>query len=305
MLALIQDDSAYSAAFTVSHPPSTTENDRLIQDLILQAASLPKKADPKHMTYTTGIETEALLKAVKDIEIYNDYLGIFRASKADKLDFSALSSRLAQLVAKSAADKDQGFPITVVLMPPSSAHSKRSAHPYGTYDLPSPMDARHEPTEALLSPSSQPSSSPNVPADLEDFPTILQTNKTSPVLGILRVCFDTQAMCERTTHNCSSHGKCKLLHQGRKGLSTDCYGCACEPDVKIVEGGGMEGQRKVTYWGGPACQKKDISVPFFLFASIGILLAFLVSASIGMMFTMGNEELPSVIGAGVSGPVRK
>jgi len=61
----------------------------------------------------------------------------------------------------------------------------------------------------------------------------------------------------------------------------------------------------VTYWGGPACQKKDISVQFWLFVGSGIILAFLVSAGIGMLYSMGSEELPSVIGAGVSGPVRK
>jgi hypothetical protein len=68
---------------------------------------------------------------------------------------------------------------------------------------------------------------------------------------------------------------------------------------------GMEEKRQVTYWGGPACQKKDVSQPFWLFAGSGIVLAFLISASIGLLYSMGNEELPSVIGAGVSGPVKK
>jgi hypothetical protein len=71
------------------------------------------------------------------------------------------------------------------------------------------------------------------------------------------------------------------------------------------EGKGMEGKLKKTYWGGPACQKKDISVQFWLFVMVGVALAFLVSSGIGMLYSMGSEELPSVIGAGVSGPVRK
>ncbi|KAK1918310.1 hypothetical protein P3342_001228 [Pyrenophora teres f. teres] len=67
----------------------------------------------------------------------------------------------------------------------------------------------------------------------------------------------------------------------------------------------MEIKKKVTYWGGPACQKKDISTQFWLFVGSGVILAFLVSSGIGMLYSMGAEELPSVIGAGVSGPTRK
>jgi hypothetical protein len=78
------------------------------------------------------------------------------------------------------------------------------------------------------------------------------------------------------------------------------------PTVEHVdEDKGMESKTKTTYWGGPACQKKDISVQFWLFVMIGVALAFLISAGIGMLYSMGSEELPSVIGAGVSGPVRK
>jgi hypothetical protein len=259
------------------------------------------------MTYQTGIEAEALLKGSKDIDIHNDYLALFRASKADKLDSSALSTSLAQLLAKAVADAEQGFPITVVLMPTTASKSKREASPYGTYELPSVRQAGREPTEAPLSSSAQ-TATPNVVPDLEDFPTILQSsdNKSSPVLGILKVCYLTVDECQATTKNCSAHGSCVKLHNGSEILGTyDCYGCACTPTVQEIDKGGMEELFKVTEWGGPACQKKDISVPFFLFAFIGIVLAGLVASIIGLMVSMGNEELPSVIGAGVSGPVRK
>lgn len=68
-----------------------------------------------------------------------------------------------------------------------------------------------------------------------------------------------------------------------------------------VKGGG----KKTTYWGGPACQKKDVSIPFWLFVGTTLTLMFLVGSGIGMLYSMGAEELPSVIGAGVSGPVKK
>jgi hypothetical protein len=161
-----------------------------------------------------------------------------------------------------------------------------------------------------LNPS--PSTSPKKVENLEDFPVVAlaSNNKTGPVRGILPVCFATMNACQSRTNSCSGHGECKLLHKGRgsgaEQETVDCYGCACVPTVEHVgEDKGMESKRKVTYWGGPACQKKDISVQFWLFVGSGTVLAFLISAGIGMLYSMGAEELPSVIGAGVSGPVRK
>jgi hypothetical protein len=111
------------------------------------------------------------------------------------------------------------------------------------------------------------------------------------------------------TRDCSGHGKCVIQHKGKKEIDPETkprYVCECTPTiVHVGEDKGMESKRKVTYWGGPACQKKDVSQPFWLFAGVGILLAFLISAGIGMLYSMGDEELPSVIGAGVSGPTRK
>ena len=198
-----------------------------------------------------------------------------------------------------------GFSTTTVMMPASRTHSKRAANPWGAYQLPS-KEARREPLNAQASLASTPLSSPN----LGDSPAMISAEDQNPVRGILPSCFDSMVTCQRQTHNCSSHGQCTLLHKGRGSgsnkESVDCYGCACKPTVEHVgEDKGMESKRKVTYWGGPACQKKDISVQFWLFVGTGVILAFLVASGIGMLYSMGSEELPSVIGAGVSGPVRK
>lgn len=300
------------SSFTISNPPPASDNDRLIQDMILQAEALPRYADPKGYTYGNVIDAEATLSKLTETNVYNDYLVIFRADKTDNLSLTELSTGISRLLMKTASLKEQGFSMTVVCMPPSSSHAKRAAQPYGTYDLPSKIEARREVAEAPLSlASSKPSTSPNLPADLEDFPVITQAqaNDSAPVLGILPGCFSSLAGCQKQTHNCSSHGECKLLHKGQKGSDSvvqDCYGCACTPTVVHVgQDHGMETKKKTTYWGGPACQKKDISVPFWLFVGSGVMLAFLISGGIGMLYSMGNEELPSVIGAGVSGPTRK
>lgn len=69
-----------------------------------------------------------------------------------------------------------------------------------------------------------------------------------------------------------------------EGTTDNCYACRCEDK-----------------WGGPACEKKDISSPFFLIAGVSIFAIFAVGSAVGMLFTMGQQELPSVIGAGVGG----
>jgi hypothetical protein len=193
-------------------------------------------------------------------------------------------------------------------MPPStSINTKRSANSYDAYSLPSRAQnqPRRQNPEAILSSPAAPEASSNV-----NFSTSLDTNSphvyAKPVLGILPSCFDSLSACQISTHNCSSHGQCQLARKGEqraggKGKYNDCYSCACKPTV--VNNG--DGTVKTTRYGGPACQKKDVVVPFWLFAGSTVVLVFLVSSGIGMLYSMGSEELPSVIGAGVSGPTRK
>jgi hypothetical protein len=275
---------------------------------VRQAEALPALADPKKQTYKSAFEIESLLPSSKKLETYNDYLSIFRVDKSDNIASEELGRLYTSIMKKA---EETGFAVTMVKMPASAKHSKRAANPWGTYSVPIAKAPRRQNPEAFLSLSNEPSSSP-APAvsDLEDFPVVVsQANATGPVRGILPSCFMSQSACEKQTHGCSGHGECKLLHKGRGSgkdtQSVDCYGCACVPTVEHSKGKGMESKEKKTYWGGPACQKKDISVQFWLFVLVGVTLAFLVSSGIGMLYSMGAEELPSVIGAGVSGPVRK
>jgi hypothetical protein len=214
--------------------------------------------------------------------------------------------------------KSSSSSITLVLMPPSSAMSKRSASPYGTYSMPSSLETRRDFNEtpftlATPKPVSHVSNSNSAfPDNLESFPVVVAaaSNNTSPPLGILKTCYATADACVKATHSCSGHGACQLLHKGDDKTGADkqvydCYGCKCKATVTFHEGKGMEESKKTTYWGGPACQKKDVSVPFWLLAGTTVLLVFLITSGMGLMYSMGAEELPSVIGAGVSGPSRK
>ncbi|OSS49506.1 hypothetical protein B5807_06035 [Epicoccum nigrum] len=293
-----------TASFDISSPPPSADNDRLIDDFATQAESLPKHADPKAKTYSAGVEADALLSTLKKTTLHNEYLTIFRADKSDKVEGNVFWRALPALA-------QRGLDITVVTMPSSSANSKRRVvSPYGDYDMPSAIEARRnrQNPEALLSLTPEPSTSPKTEAeseseypDLEDFPVFTSEKKSNgTVRGILPPFFNSLASCEKLTLNCSGHGACKLLHKAQDKTQQDRFGCACSPTIV-----GKGNARKVTNWGGPACQKKDISTPFWLFVGTGVMLAFLISTIIGMMYSIGSEELPSVIGAGVSGPVRK
>ncbi|KAF2636367.1 hypothetical protein P280DRAFT_473208 [Massarina eburnea CBS 473.64] len=279
------------SSFTIANPPSTSDNDHLLSHLTQQARTLSRNK----MNY--DIETHS------GVSIPNEWLTISRQS--------------AKEIGNACPSKPSETSITVVLMPPSSSNAKRSPHPYGAYDLLSDFEARRDPSEAPLSLAPRPATSPNPHisnphiSNMEDFPVVTaQTkgNDTKAPLGILKRCYETKALCEKATNSCSGHGSCHspTEKEENKGQNIPvCFACACEKETTYKDGKGMETSTKTIYWGGPACQKKDISVPFWLLTGTTVLLVFLITSGIGLLYSMGSEELPSVIGAGVSGPSRK
>ena len=121
--------------------------------------------------------------------------------------------------------------------------------------------------------------------------------------GPLPTCYPSKASCESSTDNCTGHGLC-LLRSSTKDADkvNECYGCMCTiPEVRT----NADGSKKTTYFGGAACHKKDVVMPFWLILGTTLILVFVISWGLGLLYSMGNEELPSVIGAGVSGPRAK
>ena len=47
------------------------------------------------------------------------------------------------------------------------------------------------------------------------------------------------------------------------------------------------------------CQKEDVSVQFWLIAGSTIALVGAVTFAIGLLFSVGEEKMPGVLGAGV------
>jgi hypothetical protein len=222
-------------------------------------------------------------------------------AKANTSKASTSSDRTAQLQKLTAVitnlyskAKDGQLVLSVMFMPPQHLCSKRSTNAYNANTLKPRAAARAEP-EKLLSELAPPAA---VPAQASS--TSVKPSKSIAITGPVATCFSSQASCERGTNNCSSHGSCIKKWAGAS--SGDCYGCMCTiPEVRT----NPDGSKKTTTFGGAACNKKDIVMPFWLLFGTALFLGMTVIWGIGLLYSMGSEELPSVIGAGVSGPTRK
>jgi hypothetical protein len=100
------------------------------------------------------------------------------------------------------------------------------------------------------------------------------------------------------TGNCSAHGEC--VNKYAEGDKSSCFACSCKATI-LKAGEGPEHQgRQTQHWGGNMCQKEDISTQFWLIAGFTITIIAAVGFAIGLLFSVGEEQLPGVIGAGVS-----
>ncbi|KAF4783948.1 hypothetical protein HER10_EVM0002138 [Colletotrichum scovillei] len=113
--------------------------------------------------------------------------------------------------------------------------------------------------------------------------------------GTIPSCFGSQDACVKATGNCSGHGECLNKYAKADGQSAgkECFSCMCLGTKNETTG-------SVTHWGGRACSKIDVSVPFWLFVGFGIAMVGTLTFAIGLLFSVGEEKLPGVIGAGVS-----
>jgi hypothetical protein len=135
----------------------------------------------------------------------------------------------------------------------------------------------------------------------------------------LQSCFQSYNSCVAATNNCTGHGFCanrlggasssKNLLAPTTGSGGNgpqlgarqqtpggaCFACTCVASVNDTGIG-----RSTTHWGGAVCQKEDISTPFWLLAGFTIAITWAIAMAIGMLYSVGEEKLPGVIGAGVS-----
>ncbi|KAI1364349.1 hypothetical protein F5Y08DRAFT_306887 [Xylaria arbuscula] len=108
-------------------------------------------------------------------------------------------------------------------------------------------------------------------------------------------CFASKSSCENATDSCSGHGVC-VDRWAKDATDNSCFFCHCGTTVTTDD----KGARHWYNWGGDICQKRDVSTPFWMFAGVSITLVATIAFSIGLLFSVGEEKLPGVIGAGVS-----
>ncbi|KAM3419720.1 putative endoplasmic reticulum membrane protein [Cercospora zeina] len=203
-------------------------------------------------------------------------------------------------------EKAGTFAITAITTPADAEISRNEGKfQWGTYEMPNKKSMLQK-RQRLSAEAPLSMSSDTITSELsEDSPVPeFQANNTTPLRGILPACFTSESACESATRNCTGHGKCGLKYHdadslgpgGQTGL--DCWSCQCTKPKS-------EAGKKTTVWGGPACQKKDVSVEFWLIALFTVAIIGLVSFAVGTIWEMGSQELPSVIGAGVSGPTAR
>jgi hypothetical protein len=184
-------------------------------------------------------------------------------------------------------------------MPQSADNNKHSVGSWGDYKK---LEARSIQKEAPLSEGARVSVDEAVAST---FPMVPQAKNSSlPIKTTLKQCFSSEDACNKLTASCSGHGSCFKKFTEKVPNSdeerAECWSCGCKPTV--VERG--SGQQKI-YWGGSACQKKDVTMQFWLIAGFSIALVSAITWGIGLMYSIGQEQLPSVLGAGVAGPTAR
>ncbi|EDP48918.1 hypothetical protein V6Z79_008783 [Aspergillus fumigatus] len=113
-------------------------------------------------------------------------------------------------------------------------------------------------------------------------------------------CYVTNSSCNEETSGCSGHGFCYRKSESKSGLTNnDCFACKCQATTIRKE----DGTTQIIRWGGAACEKQDISSPFFLLATASVVVIIALGGAIGMLFRVGQDDLPGVISAGV-GPTK-
>lgn len=168
---------------------------------------------------------------------------------------------------------------------------------YGSWTMPRPITKRQYKEEPLEPPTSSTTSSSPSRSSSANY------DQSKPLRGILPQCYSSMSLCQSNTRNCTGHGKCTLKYTDKDASDAGrpCFSCQCTAHVRT----NADGTKKTTRYGGPACQKKDIVAPFWLLAGFSVVMVSLVTWGIGTIWTMGDEQLPSVIGAGVSGVPRR
>ncbi|KAG0701277.1 hypothetical protein DFH29DRAFT_1000344 [Suillus ampliporus] len=109
----------------------------------------------------------------------------------------------------------------------------------------------------------------------------------------LASCLTSVDACSNATNACFGHGQCvSTISAGQ-----ECFVCACSDTISA--------SGKTESWAGEMCQRKDISSTFVLIAGTVITLILLMGGSVSLLYSIGSDELPSILTGGVASGLRK
>jgi len=261
-------------AFTIADPPSSSAHEKLVKNDFYNVGvtrehkcSIVEVSNPFEERCWSGQSTVAKYNVQRQPEALSD--------------LTNQASSLAKLAASGEMET------TILLFPASSQNSKANKWSDKSQEL------RRRQAEQVISAldEEQPveSNPPTSPVASDDDQIFYISSKKAPA------CFESEDSCKSGTNECSSRGKCVDKYakpDGSKGKKS-CFVCSCLSTENKDTG-------SVTHWAGPTCAKQDVSTPFWLFAGFTLVMVGILSLSIGMLFSVGEEKLPGVIGAGVS-----
>lgn len=108
-------------------------------------------------------------------------------------------------------------------------------------------------------------------------------------INSISTCHATEDVCGNATSSCSGRGSCvKASRAGRT-----CFVCACSAT--------KDSKGRTENWAGQSCERKDVSGPFVLLAGTTVALLLMIAGSVGLLYSIGGQELPTVLTGGIAG----
>lgn len=175
---------------------------------------------------------------------------------------------------------------TTVILLPASASASRWAEPTAHMHRRQASEAHISAYGKTVETSSSSASSKND----EEGSVFYKSSPSASASKSVPACFSSEESCLSGTDSCSGHGTCTNRFPKSKDA---CFTCHCLSTVNEKSG-------SLTHWAGKTCAKQDISTPFWLFGGFALLMATILTLSIGMLYSVGEEKMPGVLGAGVS-----
>ncbi|KAI1005353.1 hypothetical protein K3495_g2864 [Podosphaera aphanis] len=274
---LLDELSTAQPDFAISNAPSMTANSKLVSDLQIQTkqtgheCSLEKAINPFDKSCWTS-----------NAKIIHIDLLDNKNKLDDVINAQAQLRRLSNRGVISSA---------ILLMPELSRKTQSSTSAYGSYEM---VYLGHKKSlETAIDPSK--STKYSSPLQISK-----SSDKLKPIKGVQDFCHNSLDSCISSTNNCSGHGEC-FEKYGKRDNNGACFACGCRATNETVTW--AKGTKKgwtISHWGGSACHKRDVSSAFWLISIFSIVMVAVVGWGIGLLYSIGENKLPGVIGAGVS-----